>query len=79
MEAGHRRGLREQDPAPQEDIYTFEFKAPKDKKRGVKVTVEVSYHIMTEMMHGKLARKYGLASRTPYSFVVYNKILPLAR
>lgn len=64
-------------PPLQNKIYTFEYRVPEDVAEGRHLVAEVTYHIMTDRMHRKLKRKYGLASEDGYSFVVYSKDVPL--
>ena len=63
-------------PPLKNNIYTFEYRVPRDGE-GHHLVAEVTYHIMTDRMHRKLKRKYGLASEDAYSFVVYSKDIPL--
>jgi hypothetical protein len=55
--------------------YTFRYRLPDDGK--VTLKARVRYHIQTDAQHTMLQRKYGLTADDPYSFLIYEREVPL--
>src|SRR5207249_8776346 len=69
------------DPAPTE-IYTLSLHdalpISSDVIAGLKLQVQVRYHILTDKAYKTLKTRYGLQGDHPYSFAIYEREVPLS-
>ena len=60
--------------------YRFTYRMPgsSDVIAGLKLQVQVRYHILTDKAYQTLKTRYGLQGDHPYSFVIYERAVPLS-